>query len=182
MHRRFSAASTRFLQWPLRHRSDGSLIHCLRTGDSHAWQRLVEQWSPRLYSYFVYNTHSEVDAQLLLQKVFSSTLQILLTELDQVNLTAIIAGSAYRHVIEYQQTQGTPSYAENNWDVDCTHQEAYFQRKLIRLPATVRHILLLRFLVGLNSWELVQATGYSRQLLASMLYSSSSHFEPLSTA
>jgi DNA-directed RNA polymerase specialized sigma24 family protein len=181
MHRRFSAAPTRFLQWPFRYRSEDALIHCLRVGDSQAWQRLVEQWSPRLYSYLVYNTHSELDAQQLLQKVFSSTLQILLTESEQVNLTAIIAGSAYRHVLDYQQTQGAPHYSENNWDVDRTQQEQLFHLRLIQLPATVRHILLLRFLIGLNVWELVLATGYSRQMLASMLYNTSTHFEPIST-
>lgn len=182
MHRRFSAAPARFLKWPFRHRSEESLLHSLRTGDRYAWQQLVEMWSTRLYTYIVYNTHSEADAQLLLQSVFSTTLQILLTELDNTNLNTIIVGSAYRHVLAYQQAQGIPHYHENNWDVDRIQPENHFHHKLIRLPATVRHILLLRYLVGLTVWELVQATGYSRHMLAAILYNSSNHFKLLATS
>ncbi len=180
MHRRFSAAPARFLKWTFQSRADDSLIHCLRSGDRAAWQRLVDLWSARLYTYMVYNTHSEADAQILLQSVFTTTLQVLLTELENTNLTTIIVGAAYRHVLAYQQTQGTPHYCENNWDVDRTYHEAHFHQKLIHLPATVRHILLLRYLVGLTVWELVQATGYSRHTLASMLYNSSNYFVRLS--
>jgi len=159
----------------LRHRSEDSLIHCLRIGDQYAWQRLVEAWSPRLYSYLVYNTHSEADAQGLLQSVFSTTLQVLLTEVENTNLTAIIVGTAYRHVLDYQQTQGVPRYRPHA-QAQPTPQEDRFGHKLLQLPATVRHILLLRYLVGLTVWELVQATGYSKRMLASLLYRSANHF------
>lgn len=176
MHRRFSAAPARFLTWPFRHRSEDSLLHCLRIGDQYAWQRLVELWSPRLYSYMVYNSHSEADAQALLQSVFSTTLQVLLTELENTNLTAIIVGTAYRHVLDYQQAHGMPPYRAHTWAVDCAPQDEHFCLKLAALPATVRHILLLRYLVGLTVWELVQATGYSKRMLASLLYRSANHF------
>ena len=67
MHRRFPVASFALpSRSPAPTPKEAGWIHQLAAGESKAWARFVEEWSPRLYQYITANGLSETEAQTLL--------------------------------------------------------------------------------------------------------------------
>ena len=58
---------------------DKAFLKRLQDGDQEAWSLLVDEWSPRLYNYLVYNTRTAEDAQDVLSETMMGLIQSIRT-------------------------------------------------------------------------------------------------------
>ncbi|MEZ4676865.1 MAG: sigma-70 family RNA polymerase sigma factor [Caldilineaceae bacterium] len=142
-----------------------------------AWQQLIEFWSPRLYSYVVYSTHSEVDAQHLLQQAFATVVQSLVESTHVCDLTVIVVSALYRTVARYQQEFGAPSLDAEYLRALVNPGQPRFIDALKQLAPQVRQLLLLRYCVGLTVTELAPITGCSASALSALFRAATQHFQ-----
>jgi DNA-directed RNA polymerase specialized sigma24 family protein len=162
--------------------ADQALLQRLCDGQATAWRQLLELWSPRLYSYVFYNTHSDADAQVLLQKAFALVVQRVMhgTQRPQSSsaLSVLLVATVYRSIMQYQQQMGVPALDAARYlqAFDRTHQ--HFIAALRELAPIVQQLLLLRYLVSLSINELALVTGYSASAVAVIVRAATQHFPP----
>jgi RNA polymerase sigma factor (sigma-70 family) len=151
----------------------------LAEGHPAAWRQLLESISHRFYSYVYYNTHSEVDAQELLQAAFVQLAPLLMGRLQPLQtlsqLTVLIASTIYRYVIDYQRRWGAPAVTALSGRTEIDNADPFWQR-LPQLSPNVRQLLLLRYLIGLTVAEVAAVTGYAPNAIIAMLRTAQQHF------
>lgn len=166
--------------------ADRAFLKGLCQGQSNAWLHLLEIWSPRLYSYVIYNTYSEDDAQALLQRTFSLVMRCVINEAPRLQtlsqLTVLLVSTLYRLILHYQQQFGIPLFdiLHHQQPVDRLQQK--FLATLQQLTPTVQQMLLLRYLVGLSVGELALITGYGIAAVVVILRTAALHFPPATFA
>lgn len=148
------------------------LLERLQRRDPNAWTLLIDTWSTRLYSYLLYNTHCDSDAQALLQEIFAIIMQIILQTTTYIhNLSVLIATTAYQAVVRYHQQRGRPPLDRLTYLAQSTdpEQAQRFIRRFIRLTPELQQILLLRYHSDLTLTELAQVFGKSILELQNLL-------------
>ncbi len=162
--------------------ADRAFLQRLCDGQATAWRQLLELWSPRLYSYVFYNTHSDVDAQTLLQRAFALVVQRVMngTQRPQSSsaLSVLLVSTLYRSIIHYQQQMGVPALDAARYLQAFDHTHQHFIATLRELTPIVQQLLLLRYLVGLSISELALTTGYSASAVAVIVRAATQHFPP----
>ena len=149
---------------------DLEFLHRLQAGDAQAWEQLMDQWSPRLYTYMVYNTRSEDDAQDVLSETWLGLVQSIKKFDGNVNLSTFIYSIACRKVADYwrrsKQTVELPEWlsTEAPSSIGVELQEA-----LDELPELAQQALLLRYHVGLSVAEIAEVLGRSYKATESLL-------------
>lgn len=179
MHRQFAAAHRLASPRATDRSTDVALLRALRSGQSAVWQTFLNQWSSRLYTYTRYNTHSEADAQQLLQSVFSLVTKTILQSSHTFDLTTLLVAALYHAVVDYQEQQGMPQLCTVIGESSSTTAQMQFYRFVSKLAPTIRHVLLLRYTVGLNLHELAAITGHPLRTLRIILQNASADFESL---
>lgn len=179
MHRQFAAAHVLSAPDAPDRSADAALLRALRSGQAAAWQAFLNQWSPRLYTYTLYNTHSETDAQQLLQSVFSLVTRTILQSNHKFDLTTLLVAALYRAVVDYQDRQGLPPLSAASPAQYPTTAQVQFFQSMNKLAPSIRHVLLLRHIIGLSLHELAAITGHSLGTLRTMLQRATGDFESL---
>lgn len=180
MHRQFKFGSSQVRRRaPVQQRKDTKFIGRLCTGDSTAWLQLVNHWSPRLYSYVIYNTESEIAARKVIHAILSEVVQTILSSPCSGNLTILIFSIAYRHVLYYCRQHPTPTPPKLRRSVDATAADSdpgtNFLAGFRQFSPETQQILLLRYLCGVTLPELAQVVGQSEERLARTLHAASDY-------
>lgn len=175
MHRQFTLISSRARKKaPVHIQKEATWVRQLAAGEPTAWTQLVDSWSPRLYSYVLYNVATEDEAQALLHLIFADIVQTVVGSLRAANLTVLIFSVAHQHVVRHrQQTSdaftGTklhplPTSAAAN------EQMAAFLDTFRRFTLELQQILLLHYLCGVSLSDVAQIVGQSEEFLTKILY------------
>lgn len=145
--------------------TDPHFFEKLSDGNAQAWRTLIDNWSPRLYNFLIYTTHSEAGAQQLLQHTFATVANMLTGETlrlhTQAELTILIVSTLNRMVEEYRSEEAIPPWDDSALQQRFDQVHCDFLSALQQLVPAVRHLLLLRYLVGVSTEELSAITGYS---------------------
>lgn len=76
MHRQLPLASSRLpKKLPVPRSKEMNWVRQLAAGSSTAWVELMEHWSPRLYTYLLYQGLPESETQTLLHTIFTEVVQ-----------------------------------------------------------------------------------------------------------
>lgn len=153
---------------------DLKFIGRLCSGKPKAWGQLVDRWGPRLYSYLVYNTATEADAQDLMRFVLTEVVQATVGSLHSANLTILLFSIAYYHVSHYRQ-QNLGLIPRRQQSVKGANpfghgQEPQFIHIFRQFPPEIQQILLLHYVCEVSLSELSQIVGQSEERLARTLY------------
>ncbi|MCB0061112.1 MAG: RNA polymerase sigma factor [Caldilineaceae bacterium] len=142
----------------------------LQSGDSQAWEQLMDEWSPKLYNYMCYNTRTAEDAQDVLSDTLLGLVQSIKNFDGNVTLSTYIYSIAYRKVADYwrrsKQTYELPLHIStagpNSMGIE-------LQEALAELPEQAQQALLLRYHVGLSVAEIAEVLGRSYKATESLL-------------
>lgn len=175
MHRYLSQVPSRLRnRLPLYQRREGTFVRQLCNGDGNAWVQLLDDWSPRLYSYVSYNVTNEADVRKLIRLILSELIQTMMSAQPVENLTVVIFALAYQQLLHYRRHAPDP-FVESAW---LRHQGGiagdtlppWFRQHLQQFSPEVQQLLLLRYLCGVTLPELAQIVGQSEELLTKILY------------
>lgn len=148
-------------------------VDALYAGQPNAWTELVDQWSPRLYNYLIYNAISEAEVQKLIHSIFSSVVRVILGSRRVANVAVLILSVAYRHVLHYRREaplimptrlRQIALAADENDDRRINFFLAFYQ-----FAPEIQQILLLHHLCEITLAELAQIVGQSEAALTPIL-------------
>ncbi|MEZ4868022.1 MAG: hypothetical protein R3C14_42230 [Caldilineaceae bacterium] len=155
------------------HKKEAAYQKQLRKGDPTAWAQLVDQWSPRIYSYVSYNTTDDREAEALMQFILSEVVQTLLSTPRLDNLTTLLFTIAYKHVLLYRQQLSDymlPRLLQPPHTLPAKNaREQKFTQALRQISLETQQLLLLRYLCDVPMPELSHIAGKSEDVLAHML-------------
>ncbi|MEZ4674282.1 MAG: sigma-70 family RNA polymerase sigma factor [Caldilineaceae bacterium] len=179
MHRNLPFISSR-VQHPtfLQKRKEKKFIGQLCAGHPGAWVQLIDQWSPRLYSYVSYNVSDEDETRRLIHLILSEVIQTIIHATRMPNLTVLIFATAYHHVQYHRRHSSShpapqrQQLSSNNISSETSEHKRYtnFTQQFQQLPTEVQQLLLLRYVCGVSLPDLSQILGQSEKILAQMLY------------
>ena len=149
---------------------DAKFLQRLKDGDSEAWEALIDEWSPRLYNYLMYNTRNEDDAQDVLSETLLGLVQSIRTFDGNVTLNTFIYAIAYRKVADYWR-RSRETYELPLWlsTAGPTSSRLELYEALSELPEQAQQALLLRYYVGLSVAEIADVLGRSYKATESLL-------------
>lgn len=149
---------------------DTALLQRLKDGDQEAWAALVDEWSPKLYNYLMYNTRNQDDAQDVLSETLLGLVQSIRTFDGNASLKTFIYSIAYRKVADYwrrsRETYELPAWlsvagpSSTRLEVD---------EALDELSEQGQQALLLRYHDGLSVAEIAEVLGRSYKATESLL-------------
>ena len=146
----------------------------LSAGDSTAWARLIDQWSPRLYHYITANGVGEVEAQTLLHRSFSQVVQSVVGSPPSDNLTIFIWTIAYRQMLSYCQQCMTSSLRQLppklSPKVGVDPQSPHLLQKLHQCSPEIQQVALLYYLCEVSVADIAQIVGQPEAVIESALY------------
>jgi DNA-directed RNA polymerase specialized sigma24 family protein len=159
---------------PVSSRKETKFIEQLFTGDPTAWVQLVDRWSPRLYSYLIYNAVSEAEVHQLMRRIFSEVVQAVAGSLRVVNLAILIFSIAHHHILHYRHQNSEITLKKQQQLVPSavggTDQRTNFLHCFHQLAPEAQQVLLLHYLCEISLSEITQIVGQSEELLAKILY------------
>lgn len=163
MHRYFSRVPLPTRRHPLApNPTTSKRIGRLYNGEPAAWLRLVERWSPRLYSYIVYNAVSEAEAQKLIYLIFAEAIQTIVGSLRVANLTVLVFSIAHHHILHQRRRHTNPMLPAQPAASAVAEEETQktnFLHTFYQFAPEVQQILLLRYLCGVSLPEIAQIVG-----------------------
>lgn len=180
MSRRFSFKKPQFNSSESHQATPRDLVFLqkLQSGDETAWSTLVDEWSPRLYNYLVYNTRNADDAQDVLSETLMGLVQSIGTFDGNVSLATFIYSIAYRKVADYwRRSQQTVELSESLSVGGPNSMRIELAEALEELPELAQQVLLLRYHVGLSVAEIAEILGRSYKATESLLSRVRSQFQ-----
>ncbi len=174
MHRYFSRVPMHSRRNKLApaHQAD-KRIDRLYNGEPAAWLRLVERWSPRLYSYIIYNVVSETEAQKLMYLIFAEAIQAIVGSLRVANLTILFFSIAHHHVLHQRSRHANSLPHQQHPTQPATAggeaPPANFLYTFHQFAPEVQQVLLLRYLCGISLPEIAQIVGQPEALLTNTI-------------
>ena len=174
----------RMNRWPASAKSQGGVdaaentkaednpafLQCMREGDEAAWEQFVQEWGPRLYSYFKYNLRSADEAEDALSETMIAVIQAIRTFDGNVTLATFVYSIAYRKVADYwRRLRVTSELTEWIPTEGPDHTRIEVQEALAELSDQAQQALLLRYYVGLSVSEIAEVLGRSYKATESLL-------------
>lgn len=154
-------------------KKEARFIRQLCAGDPQAWATLVDQWTPRLYSYFLYNTGNELDAQRLTQHTLSELIGEMIGATGSTHLAVLIYSIAYQHALHYRR-QRPKLHAVQQWLPEQPAEgnfrpRLHFLTNFRQLRDETQQALLLYHLCDMSVREIAQIVDQPEERLAKML-------------
>ncbi len=149
---------------------DALILQRLKDGDQEAWSALVDEWSPRLFNYLMYNTRNQDDAQDVLSETLFGLVQSIRTFDGNVTLATFIYAIAYRKVADYWR-RSRETYELPLWlsTAGPTSTRLEVDEALEELSEQGQQALLLRYHDGLSVAEIAEVLGRSYKATESLL-------------
>jgi RNA polymerase sigma-70 factor (ECF subfamily) len=147
--------------------TDIALLHKLQAGDNVAWTELTHEYSPRLYAYLRRNLPSAVDAEDALSETLLAAVRAMPNFDGRVSLSAFLYALAYRKMADFWRRQ-LETLAVSDSGVGGSDRSD-FEEALDTLPELLRHVLLLRYEVGLSVTEVAEVIDRSYKGAESLL-------------
>lgn len=178
MHQHFAYITSHLRATALvRRKKETRFIKQLCAGEPQAWATLVDQWSPRLYSYFTYSTMNDADAQRLIQHTLSELVGEMVGTSKFTHriaqLSVLIYSIAYQHVLHYRR-QRPNGYALPARQVEQPAEgnfrpRLHFLTNFRQLRDETQQILLLYHLCDMSLAEIAQIVDQTEDRLAKTL-------------
>ncbi|MEZ4864130.1 MAG: RNA polymerase sigma factor [Caldilineaceae bacterium] len=152
------------------HDDDTEFLLRLQEGDDRAWEKLMEEWGPKLYNYLSYNARSEEDAQDILSETFTALIHSIRNFDGNVALSTFIYSIAYRKVADYwRKSQEMYELPASLSVAGPSSTPLEVHEVLAELPEVAQQALLLRYHVGLSVAEIAEVLGRSYKATESLL-------------
>lgn len=153
--------------------TDIALLHKLQAGDNVAWTELTHEYSPRLYAYLRRNLPSAVDAEDALSETLLAAVRAMPNFDGRVSLSAFLYALAYRKMADFWRRQHATAPLLETLAVSDSgvggSDRSDFEEALDTLPELLRHVLLLRYEVGLSVTEVAEVIDRSYKGAESLL-------------
>ncbi len=174
MHQHFIKSSAHLPnQRPAPERQATDFVGALYAGEPAAWTALVDQWSPRLYNYLLYNAIGEAEVQKLMRIIFSEIVRAIAGTRRITNLAVLILSVAHRHALHYRRQsplimpprlrQIALASAEDD------DRRINFFLTFYRFAPDIQQILLLHHLCEVDLEEITQIVGQSTEVVTKAL-------------
>lgn len=152
-------------------RSEHELLQRLQIGDQHAWMEFVQIMRPRLFNYLRHNVPTVEDAEDVLGETMIAAVRSLKDFDGRVSLSTYVFSLAYRKIADFwRKRQDTVSLAEQQRSsLKVGSDSLEFAELLDLLPETAKHVLILRYHVGLSVGEIAQVIDRSYKGTESLL-------------
>lgn len=146
------------------------LLLRMQAGDEQAWVEFMSEWNKKLYSYMLYNTPTEEDAQDVLSETMVGFVHSIKNFDGNVNLSTFIYSIAYRKVADYwRRSKPTAMLPESLSIAGPSTMRIEVEEALAKLPEVAQHALLLRYQAGLSVAEVAEVLGRSYKATESLL-------------
>ncbi len=165
MHRRFPVASFALpSRSPAPTPNEAGWIHQLAAGESKAWARFVEEWSPRLYQYITANGLSETEAQTLLPLIFANAVQKVVGQTSDdsqpvMKPALLLFAVAYEQMMRYVHQPPNPQRREAlspAAEAMADPQALLLRRTLQQFSPEAQQVALLYYLCEMSLAEICQ--------------------------
>lgn len=175
MHRQLPLASSRLpKKLPASRSKEATWVRQLCAGDSAAWLHLIEYWSPRLYTYVLYQGLTEVETQTLLSAIFAEVVQSVVGGLRVTNLTVLIFAIASQQVRNYCRQRPTVPLKTQELPRLLAEASDDQQRTLLQtlryFTLEAQQVILLYHLYTVPLAEIAQIVGQPEEMLSKLLY------------
>lgn len=151
-------------------RYETDFVRHLRSGDTRAWDDLVADWAPRLYSYLTYHVRDPRDMEALLSEILLTLMQEVKRLDDRRTLSAWIYAVAYRKIrADRRCCRPADNFARAAQLTDYDRQSRYFYQTIFQLPEAVQQAIWLRYREGLVVEEIAEVLGCSTAKVETML-------------
>ncbi len=158
---------------------DGAFLQRLKQGDAAAWEELLDEWNPKLYTYMCYNTRTAEDAKDVMSETMLGLVQSIQGFDGKVNLSTFIYSIAYRKVADYwrkakraREFSLSPDAANFHEDLRVappTSLRIEFHEAFAKLPRHAQQALWLRYHEGFSVAEVAEILGRSYKATESLL-------------
>lgn len=171
MHRQLPLASSRLpKKLPVPRSKEAKWVRQLAAGESMAWLHLMEQWSPRLYTYVLYQGLPESEAQTLLSVIFAEVVQNVVGTLHVTNLTVLIFSVASRLVLDHCRQRPLPQPKAQAPASRLDDHQRLFLQTLRQFTLEAQQVLLLYYLYEVTLPEIAQIVGQPENILLKVLH------------
>lgn len=173
MHRQLPLASSRLPKKLFVSRSkEATWAQQLCAGEATAWQRLMEHWSPHLYTYVLYQGLTEAETQTLLHAIFAELVQNVVGKLRITNLTVLLFSIASQQVLNYwrQKPVASPKQRLPALSTEANADQQRLLHALRQFAPEAQQVILLYYLYELPLPEIAQIVGQPEEILTKVLY------------
>lgn len=173
MHRQLPLASSRSPKKLLASRSkEATWVQQLCAGEATAWVRLMEHWSPHLYTYVLYQGLTEAEAQTLLHAIFAELVQNVVGKLRITNLTVLLFSIASQQVLNYcrQKPMASPKPRPPALSAEASADQQRLVQALRQFTPEAQQVILLYYLYELPLPEIAQIVSQPEEILTKVLY------------
>lgn len=173
MHRQLPLASSRLPNTlPTSRSKEATWVQQLCAGESTAWQRLLEHWSPPLYTYILYQGLTETEAQTLLHTIFAEFVKNVVGQLRITNLTVLLFSIASQQVLNYwrQKPMASPKPRPSVLATEASADQQRLLQALRQFTPEAQQVILLYYLHELPLAEIAQIVRQPEAILTKVLY------------
>ena len=141
----------------------------LQRNEADAWEKLVQEWSPRLFGYLRNHVPTREDAQDLLSETFAAAVKSMQKFDGNAALSTWLYALAHNKMVDFwrrtrieTELPATLVMADDETSLD-------FRQAFARLPALSRNVLDLRYVQGLGVGEIASVLNRTYKATESLL-------------
>jgi RNA polymerase sigma-70 factor, ECF subfamily len=149
---------------------EADFLRHLRSGDTRAWDHLVDDWGPRLYGYLAYHVRDLRDMEALLSEIMIALMHEITRFEDHHTLPAWIYTVAYRKIRSDRRCcRPADNFARAAQLTEPDRQSRYFYQAIFQLPEAAQQAIWLRYREGLAVEEIADVLGCSTAKVETMI-------------
>jgi RNA polymerase sigma-70 factor (ECF subfamily) len=148
---------------------DASWLQQLRKKEDDSWNRLVGEWSPKLYSFLHYSLPTPEDAEDALSEVFVSALRGIDGFDGKSKFSTWLFSIAHHKVADYYRRNRVTEELTEDLEHNPSHDYLDLRDALKAMPDHLRQALLLRYREGYGVDEIAKIMGRSYKATESLL-------------
>ncbi|CAN5522453.1 RNA polymerase sigma factor [soil metagenome] len=151
-------------------RSEQDLLLRLKSGDSHAWSYVVQEYGTRLYNFLNKKLPSAEDTEDVIGETLQAAVRSIGTFDGKVTLSTFIFALANHKLVDfYRRHQKTSELSDAFIDHSSGTDGIEFEEILNSLPELYRDILVMRYQIGLGVDEIAAIIGKNYKSTESLL-------------
>jgi RNA polymerase sigma-70 factor (ECF subfamily) len=146
-----------------------SFLLKLQRNDQDAWEKVINEYSPKLFSYLRYNLPTREDAEDILNETFMAAVKSIRNFDGKSALTTWLYTLAHHKTVDFWRKHQHTTELLPSLSVSQNESGLDFQEALNRLPELARQVLLLRYREDLSVGEIAKVLGRSYKATESLL-------------
>lgn len=150
-------------------RADSGTLQRLREGDQRAWDDIMSEWGPRLYTYLRYRLPNTEDAEDVLNETMVAAVRSVRTFDGGVSLATWLYTLAHHKSADFWRRNRSTVELSEQLPAAPLGLDLEFYEAFGTLPEASRHALLLRYRDGFGVEEVAHIIGRTYKATESLL-------------